>query len=75
MRSKTKKSALALMIAALVSGFAPKEIEMPSQWAAQNIVVPDGPQAGSKWDPDLTPQLPEILDCLSSEDPSNTVTV
>jgi phage terminase large subunit GpA-like protein len=43
----------------------------PSQWGAENIVVPDGPLAGQKWDPALTPYLPPILDAMGPDDPCN----
>jgi phage terminase large subunit GpA-like protein len=39
----------------------PAEIT-PSQWAAANLIVPDGPHAGEKWDPALTPYIVEPLD-------------
>lgn len=35
-----------------------------SEWAARNIIVQDGPYAGSRLRMDVTPYMPEILDTL-----------
>jgi phage terminase large subunit GpA-like protein len=48
---------------------------VPSKWMAANLVVPDGPRAGGRWDPLLTPYVAEIVDCLGPETPHNMVAV
>lgn len=40
---------------------------VPSVWASQNLIVPDGPRAGEPWDMALTPYVPEIIDCLGPD--------
>ena len=59
----------------LAAGFAPPEPLVPSQWMAEHLVVPDGPRAGGRWDPLLTPYVAEIVDCLGPDSPNNLVAV
>jgi phage terminase large subunit GpA-like protein len=47
----------------------------PSQWAARNLVVPDGPQSGRRFDLELTAYLVEPLDMLGPDSPVNEVAV
>jgi phage terminase large subunit GpA-like protein len=47
----------------------------PSAWAAQNLIVPDGPQAGRRFDLSLTPHLAEPLDMLGPDSPVNEIAV
>nr|WP_255599546.1 terminase gpA endonuclease subunit [Afifella sp. IM 167] len=47
---------------------------VPSVWA-QQLVVPDGPRAGTKWDPSLTPYVPEIIDAMGPDSPHNIAAV
>jgi phage terminase large subunit GpA-like protein len=47
----------------------------PSTWAAQNLVVPDGPQAGRRFDLALTAYLAEPLDMLGPDSPVNEIAV
>lgn len=69
-----KRSAVfALVFGTLATGIAPAELISPSAWAAKNMVVPDGPQEGQKWNPEQTPQLVEIMDHLAPESPVNEV--
>ncbi|MCG8357613.1 MAG: phage terminase large subunit family protein [Kiloniellales bacterium] len=68
-------STLSLIALALGAGIAPDPVVVPHSWASDNIVVPDGPMAGSKWSPDLAPYLKEPLDLLAPEDPENLVVV
>ncbi|MTV78266.1 hypothetical protein GM535_13715, partial [Streptococcus pneumoniae] len=49
--------ALGLIAAVLAGIVAPPESILPSAWAAKNLVVPDGPKAGEKWSPALTPYI------------------
>lgn len=71
----TDSSALALVGGALAKGIAPDRRVRPSEWARENLVIPDGPLEGELWDPSLTPQLIEILDCLGPDDPCTRVSV
>lgn len=68
-------SALRLVGAALARGIAPDRRVRPSAWARSNLIVPDGPLEGELWDPALTPQLIEILDCLGPDDSCTRVSV
>lgn len=69
------RSTYAILAAALAAGLMPPPVTAPSAWAAENIIVAEGPAAGQRWDPALTPYAPEILDCLDPDHPCNTVTV
>jgi phage terminase large subunit GpA-like protein len=69
------KLKISVVAAALALGLAPDPVVQPSAWAAENIVVPDGPYAGSHWSPEVTPYLPEILDLLAPEDPATRISV
>ena len=66
-------SALALVAGALASILQPAAAVSPSAWAAKHLVVADGPRAGSRWDPGLTPQMVPILDALAPGSPWNKV--
>jgi len=68
-------SAIGLVASALARGIAPDPTTKPSAFARENLVIPDGPRAGQLWDPKLTPQLVEILDCLGQEHPCTRVSV
>jgi phage terminase large subunit GpA-like protein len=41
----------------------------PSQWARENLIVPDGPRKLDRWDPALTPYIAEPLDMTSTDSP------
>jgi len=69
------KTTLALIAGALALGIAPDPIIEPAAWAAENLIVADGPQAGHKWSPELTPYVVPILNCLAAESPHNRVSV
>lgn len=66
-----KHNALALMAAALAVAIAPPLAITPSAWAAQNMVVADGPNRGERFDAGLTPYFCEILDFFSEDCPDN----
>lgn len=68
-------SALALVAGALASILQPPLVVTPSAWAQKNLIVSDGPRAGSRWDPLLTPQMVPILDALAPGAPWNKVVV
>lgn len=74
-KTKARKSTLAIVAEALGRGLAPDVVVQPSAWAQANLIVADGPLAGHRWDATLTPQLVEILDCLSPDHPCNRVSV
>lgn len=65
-------SALGLIVQALVSVITPPQPLVPSQWMADNLFVPDGPRAGGRWDPLLTPYVADIVDALGP-DAANTM--
>lgn len=67
------RSALAIMAATLAAFFMPPSQLAPATWAAEHLIVADGPRAGMKWDPSLTPQLVPVLDALADGSPWNTV--
>lgn len=60
---------------AFAAAIAPDPEIRLSDWAAEHLVVADGPQAGQRWDPTLTPFLTGILDCLSPRHPCTRVAV
>lgn len=68
---KDMQRALPLVAGILASLFAPAQAITPSQWAARNLAVPDGPRAGERFDLAMTPYLAEVLDFFSSECPDN----
>lgn len=47
----------------------------PSRWAADNLIVPDGPKKLERWDSVLTPYIAEPLDFLSVDSPVNEIDV
>lgn len=66
-------SAMALIAATLAAFLTPVASVKPSAWAADNLIVADGPRAGMKWDSGLTPQLVPVLDALQPGSPWNVV--
>lgn len=70
-----KISALAVMTTALAGVIAPPPPLLPSAWAKENLVVPDGPYAGETFDPARTPYLVEPLDKIGPEQPENEIAV
>ncbi len=67
--AKFTTSALQVIAAAFAAVLAVPAPLTPSAWAAQNLVVPDGPYAGDKFNP--SPYLVEPLDFFSDECPDN----
>ncbi len=72
---KSIQPAFPIVAGVLASLFQPAEAVTPSQWAAANLVVPDGPRAGERIDLAMTPYLVELLDFFSSECPENKAVV
>ncbi|VFU07923.1 phage terminase large subunit family protein [Methylocella tundrae] len=62
-----KRSALEVVANAFADVLLPPVPMPPSQWATENLVVPDGPQAGAAWDLALTPYIKEPLDLLGPD--------
>lgn len=69
------RSAKLAMAAALVAVLTPPKRLTPSAWAAENLIVPDGPLAHSRWDARLTPYIREPLDMLSAGSGVNEVAI
>lgn len=67
--------ALALVAGIFAAILTPAAPMTPSAWAAANLVVPDGPRAGARWDVSLTPYVPEIIDALGPDSPHNMAVV
>jgi phage terminase large subunit GpA-like protein len=70
-----KRSALAIVAGTLAAIVTPPQRMAPSAWAAEHLVVPDGPKAGEKWDPGLAPYIAEPLDMLGFDSPVNEVAI
>lgn len=62
-----------IIASALAEAIRPPARLHLSDWCARHLVVADGPLVGSRWDPSLTPQLVDIIDCLSLDHPATTV--
>lgn len=73
--AKFPTSALQIIAAAFAAVLVVPEQVTPSAWAAQNLVVPDGPYAGEKFNPALTPYLVEPLDFFSDECADNKCSI
>lgn len=67
--------AIVIIAGALAAGLAPVDPIAPSAWAADNLIVPDGPRAGSKLDLALTPYLVEPLDFFADACPDNKAVI
>jgi len=67
MKLTLKRSALAVVAGTLAALIAPPERMLPSAWARQNLIVPDGPKANEPWDATLTPYIIEPLDLMSMD--------
>lgn len=66
---------LRLVAELLASAIRPPAPLPFSAWLPANIVLIDGPAAGSPWSPDGAPYLLDIADCLSDDHPTNLVTI
>lgn len=71
MRIQLKHSAFTVIGSVLAAAIEPRPAMPPSVWAAENLVVPDGPHAGEKFNPELTPYLIEPLDFWADDCPEN----
>jgi phage terminase large subunit GpA-like protein len=70
-----KLSADLVIAEAIAEVLRPPEPMAPSAWAAANLFVPDGPQAGQPFDLALAPYLSEPLDMLGPDSPVNEIAV
>jgi phage terminase large subunit GpA-like protein len=70
-----KLDAQVVLCRAIADALRPVEALEPSEWAAANLVVPDGPRAGQAFDLTLTPYLAEPLDMLGPDSPVNEIAV
>lgn len=71
----TAAATAALVASALADGIRPDRRVGIIEWSKENIVVADGPKAGSPWDPDESPYIAPILEELAPESPNNLVVV
>lgn len=69
------RSALAVIAGAMARAVAPPPPLLPSTWAEQNLVVPDGPRANENWDRLLGLHCVEIVDALGPDSPDNEIAV
>lgn len=69
------RSAKLAMAAALAAVLMPTERMTPSAWAAEHLIVPDGPKAHSRWDARLTPYIREPLDMLAMDSGVNEIAI
>lgn len=75
MANPFRKTTLAIVALAAAAGLTPPPKVLPSAWAAQHLIVPDGPLAGEKWSLQLTPFWAEPLDCLAPDSGVNEVAI
>ena len=66
-----KHAALALYAREVAALARPPRKVLPAEWAAQNLIVPDGPRANTLWDPTLTPYVVEPLNNSGPDSPVN----
>jgi phage terminase large subunit GpA-like protein len=57
----------AIFAKGVLDDFLIRRQAMPSRWASENLVVPDGPHAGDPWNLELTPYIKEPLDFLGPD--------
>jgi phage terminase large subunit GpA-like protein len=72
---RSHPSARSVIAARLALATRPPEPLPLSRWLSENLVLVDGPKAGSLWNANGAPYLVEIADCLSDDHPCNFVTV
>lgn len=68
-------NALQLVARRLESTIRPQPRLPFTEWLPANIVLVDGPDAGTEWSPHGAPYLPAIAECLDPEHPCTEVTV
>ena len=70
-----KQNVRKVMARDIAAALRPRVPMAPSQWAAANLIVPDGPRAGQAFDLSLTPYLAEPLDMLGPDSAANEIAV
>jgi phage terminase large subunit GpA-like protein len=70
-----RRSALAFLAGGLAALIEPAAPVMPSAWAAEHAVLPDGEHRGEKIDLVRTPHIIEPLDMLGPDSPVNEIAV
>jgi phage terminase large subunit GpA-like protein len=70
-----RKSAASIFGRAIAEALRPADQISPSEWAASNLIVPDGPSAGQSFDLAMTPYLREPLDMLGPDSPVNEIAI
>lgn len=63
------RRALPVVALALAAVLAPPQALVPSKWMAEHMIAPDGPRAGDRWDPALTPYVSPIVDAMGPDSP------
>lgn len=66
-----KHNAFEVVCNAMAEALRPPIVVRPSDWARDNLIVPDGPRKLGRWDPTLTPYIAEPLDMCSTDRPEN----
>lgn len=62
-----KHAAGGIIARAMAALLSPPAKITPTQWAAENLIVPDGPRANEKWSAELTPYVQEPLDNMGPD--------
>ena len=75
MNAPLRHSLFSLVACGLADVVEPKPPIAPSDWAAENLVLPDGEYAGQKIDFARTPHIREPMDMLGPDSPANEVGV
>jgi phage terminase large subunit GpA-like protein len=75
MKVALKRSALSVIAAAMARQAKPPVPVSPSQWAEQNLVLPDGPLANEKWSRSMALHCVEIVDALGPDSEDNEISV
>lgn len=71
MKVDLKRSAFAVIAGALALALTPPEPLPPSEWAEQNLILPDGPLANEYWDRSLALHVVEPIDSLGPDSTDN----
>jgi phage terminase large subunit GpA-like protein len=69
------QSLLSVVALGLAKALEPQAPMLPSRWAGEHIVLPDGEYAGQKIDLSRTPHIVEPLDLLGPQSPVNEIGV
>lgn len=67
--------AITMVAGIFAAVFMPRVSVTPTAWAAAHFVLPDGPYAGQKFNPEITPYLREPLDFFADEVAANKAVI